>query len=144
MNQRPNVQRCRADCASDCIELAQEKCEPPDCQAASGGLTDGVGDLPAKAADLLSRNSELHSDRVDLQAEELDGLSRSGLDLLRVDLKTQLVKKIQGHLSVLDGLLAAPGKDEDVVDVDDTSDPSPAEALDHRQKKLCCNTRSRT
>lgn len=61
-----------------------------------------------------------------------------------MDLEPEPVKKIQSELSVLDGLLAASGQDEDVVDVDDTSDPSPAEVLDHRREELCCNTRSRT
>ena len=120
VDERPDVQRSRADCASDCIELAQERCEPPDCQAASDWLTDGVGDLPAKTVDLLLGNSELHPDRVDLQTQELDGLSWSGLDLFWMNLEPQPVKKIQSELSVLDGLLAASRQDEDVVDVDCT------------------------
>ena len=61
-----------------------------------------------------------------------------------MNLEPEPVKKIQSELSVLDGLLTASLQDEDLVDVDDTSDSSPAEVLDHRQKELCCNTRSRT
>ena len=76
-----------------------------------------------KVLHLFSRETKLHSYRVDLLIEKFYRLRGSILQLVRVDAEPQAVKKIHCDLGVLDGLLPA------IVSINHTSDSSAAEVL---------------
>ena len=85
----------------------------------------------------------MHIYRDDLKPKKLHELTRSILQLVRVDAEPQAVEQVHCDLGVLDGLLLAASQDDDVVDVYHTSDFSAAQVLDCRLQKLGCDARCR-
>ena len=89
-------------CSAESIELAEQTCEVSHRKQMLIVFCEGREYFAADAAKLVSRHSKLHLLRVDLSAEELLGPKRDEVAILWMDREAQMMKQIDGLLSLSD------------------------------------------